>query len=247
MRIKTLCHIRSTANPNSEMEAEAACIPDPQAAWVRSTMTEAKIQALVDGGLLRPKTEVEWRATAGEEFPSEDVKEQVVFGSFFEHGFNLPAGDFFRGILYYYRLELVHLVPNSITVVLTFIHLCEAYLGIPPHFALWRHFFCVKSTGKRSGSVGAVMFNLGSGLTAEWIDTDLPDNTTGWRLEWFYIADQIPGLPRRTGHKLVKISEWDLGLSTHELENLKGVLELVSDMKSRGVTGARWRGRSAGG
>jgi hypothetical protein len=29
----------------------------------------------VDRGLLRPKTEVEWRATAGEEFPSEDVKE----------------------------------------------------------------------------------------------------------------------------------------------------------------------------
>jgi hypothetical protein len=36
----------------------------------------------------------------------------------------------------------------------------------------------------------------------------------------------------------VKISEWDLGLSTRELEDLKGVLELVSDMKSRGVTGA---------
>jgi hypothetical protein len=84
MRIKTLCHIRSTANPNSEMVAEAACIPDPQAAWVRSRMTEAKIQALVDRGLLRPKTEVEWRAAAGEEFSSEDVKEQVVFGSFFE-------------------------------------------------------------------------------------------------------------------------------------------------------------------
>jgi hypothetical protein len=68
------------------MAAEAACIPDPQVAWVRSTMTEAKIQALVDRGLLWPKTEVEWRAAAGEEFPSEDVKEQVVFGSFFERG-----------------------------------------------------------------------------------------------------------------------------------------------------------------
>jgi hypothetical protein len=34
-----------------------------------------------------------------EEFPSEDVKERVVFGSFFERGFNLPAGDFFRGLL----------------------------------------------------------------------------------------------------------------------------------------------------
>jgi hypothetical protein len=72
------------------------------------------------------------------------------------------------------------------------------------------------------------MFNLRSGLKAEWIDTDLADNTTGWRSEWLYIADQIPGLPRRTGHKPVKISVWDLGLSTRELEDLKGVLDLVS-------------------
>jgi hypothetical protein len=82
------------------------------------------------------------------------------------------------------------------------------------------------------------MFNLRSGLKSEWIDTDLPDNTARWRSEWFYIADQIPGLPRCAGHKIAKISEWDLGLSTRELKDLKGVLELVSDMKGRGVTGA---------
>jgi hypothetical protein len=220
------------------MAAEATSIPDLQAAWVRSMMTEAKIQALVNHGLLRPKEEVEWRATAGEQFPSEDVKEQVVFASFFESSFNLPAGDFFRGLLYYYGLELVHLVPNSITIMSTFIHLCEVYLGISPHFLLWRSFFCVKSTGKRSGPVGAVMFTLRSGLKAEWIDTDLPDNTAGWRSEWFYIADQLPGLPRRTGHKLVKINEWGLGLSSRDLKELEGVLELVGDMKKRGVTGA---------
>jgi hypothetical protein len=181
---------------------------------------------------------VEWRAAVGEEFPSEDVKEQVVFASFFERGFNLPVGDFFRGLLYYYRLELVHLVPNSVIVVSTFIHFCEAYLGILPYFLLWRYFFCVKSTGKRSGPVGAVMFNLRSGLKAEWKDTDLPDNTAGWRSEWFYIADQIPSFPRRTVHKPAKISEWDLGLSIRELEDLNRVLELVSDMKGHGVTGA---------
>jgi hypothetical protein len=191
----------------------------------------------VDQGLLRSKTEVEWRAAAGEEFPSEDVKEQVIFASFFEHGFNLPVGEFFHDLLYYYKLELVHLVPNSITVVSTFIHFCEAYLRIPPHFTLWTYFFYVKSTGKRSGPVGAVMSNLRPGLKAEWIDTDLPDNTAGWRSEWFYIADQIPGLPRRTGHRQVKISEWDLGLPTRDLKDLKGVLELVSDLKKRGVMG----------
>jgi hypothetical protein len=218
-------------NPRGDMAAEAASIPDPQTAWARSMMTEAKIQALVNCGLLRPKVEVEWRAAAGVEFPSEDVKEQVVFASLFERGFNLPAGDFFHRLLYYYGLELVHLVPNSITVVSTFINFCEACLGISPHFLLWRYFFSVKSTGKRSGPVGAVMFNLRSGLKAEWIDTDLSDDIAGWRSEWFYIVDQLPGLP-------VKISEWDLGLSFQELKELKGVLELVGDMKKQGVTGA---------
>jgi hypothetical protein len=90
----------------------------------------------VDHELLRPKAEVEWKAAAGEEFPIEDVKEQVIFASFFERGFNFPVGDFFRGLLYYYKLELVHLVPNSNTMVSTFIHFCEVNLGISPHLLL---------------------------------------------------------------------------------------------------------------
>jgi hypothetical protein len=57
------------------MAVAAAPIPDPRAVWVRSTMTEAKIQALVDRGLLRLKVEVEWKAAVEEEFPTEDVKE----------------------------------------------------------------------------------------------------------------------------------------------------------------------------
>jgi hypothetical protein len=36
----------------------------------------------------------------------------------------------------------------------------------------------------------------------------------------------------------VKIKEWDIGLSSHDLKELEGVLELVGDMKKRGVTGA---------
>jgi hypothetical protein len=141
-------------------------------------------------------------------------------------------------MLYYYQLELVQLVPNSITIVSTFIHFSELYLEISPHFLLWRYFFLVKSTGKKSRPVGAVMFNLRSGLKAKWIDTDLLDNTAGWRPEWFYIADQLPGLPCRTGHKPVKINEWDFGLSSCDLVELKLVLELISELKKQGVTGA---------
>jgi hypothetical protein len=92
-------------------------------------------------------------------------------------------------------------------------------------------FFLCKEHWKRSGPVGTVMFNLRSGLKTEWIDTDLPDNTAGWRSGWFYIADQLPCLPHHTGHKLVKIYEWDLGLSSHDLGELKPVLELVNELK----------------
>jgi hypothetical protein len=35
----------------------------------------------------------------------------------------------------------------------------------------------------------------------------------------------------------VKISEWDLGLSSREANDLKEVLELVKDLKDRGVIG----------
>jgi hypothetical protein len=66
MRVKTLCRMRSNINPSGAMAAKGASTPDPQAGWSRSTMSEAKIQALVDRGLLRPKAEVECRAAAGE-------------------------------------------------------------------------------------------------------------------------------------------------------------------------------------
>jgi hypothetical protein len=119
------------------MAASTRESPDPRTVWESPTMTKVKIQALVNRGLLRPKAEMEWKAPTREAFPMEDDKEQFVFGAFFERGFNIPAGDFFRGLLFYYKLELEHLVPNSITVVSAFTHFCEAYLGILPHFFLW--------------------------------------------------------------------------------------------------------------
>jgi hypothetical protein len=82
-----------------------------------------------------------------------------------------------------------------------------------------------------------MMFCLGSVLKLEWINTDLPNNIAGWRSKWFYIADQLPALLKRTGHKPVKIPEWDLGLSSHEADDIKEILELVKDLKDRGVTG----------
>ena len=45
---------------------------------------------------------------------------------------------FFRGLHFFYGLEVMHLMPNSIVHIAIFIHLCEAYLGIALYFNLWR-------------------------------------------------------------------------------------------------------------
>jgi hypothetical protein len=66
---------------------------------------------------------------------------------------------------------------------------------------------------------------------------DLPDNTVGWRSEWFYIADQKSTLPKRTEHKPVKINEWDLQLTSREMDDIKELLTLVGDLKKEGLTG----------
>ena len=48
-----------------------------------------------------------------------------------------------HGLLYFYDLCLHDQMPEGILHIVTFIMLCEAFLGIEPHFALWRWLFKV--------------------------------------------------------------------------------------------------------
>jgi hypothetical protein len=101
---------------------------------------------------------------------------------------------------------LAHLVPNSITIITTFIHLCEAFLGITPHFHLWRHFFELKKTGK-GVVVGSVSFMLRRNMKSKYIDLALPDNTTGWKQGWFYLDKPTPTLKSRTVRVPVRVDQ----------------------------------------
>ncbi|RLN40608.1 orf3 [Panicum miliaceum] len=118
--------------------ASAATPPAPELVWSPRIMTDADIEALVVQGLLSKKAISGCRSCTGEAFPSEDRTETVVFRSFYEKGFGLPSGAFSRGLLQYHGLGATHLKPNSIAQIATFIHLCEGFLGIAPHFNLWR-------------------------------------------------------------------------------------------------------------
>ena len=82
--------------------------------------------------------------------------------SFYKKGFALSAGAFFHGLLFFYGLELTHLKPNSIAQITIFIHLCEAYLGIAPHFNLWRALYHLKGhpSNVHRNMVGGAAFSL---------------------------------------------------------------------------------------
>jgi hypothetical protein len=112
MRTKSLVLFRSKSTGFEEGKMEKVLVLDPRTVWEPSTVTEEQIQALVDRELLRTKMEVGCRPAAGEEFPMEGTGETVVFLALIEHGFGVPAGDFLHGLLFFYRIELVHLVPK---------------------------------------------------------------------------------------------------------------------------------------
>jgi hypothetical protein len=67
-----------------------------------------------------------------------------MFTQFVERRLALPASNFFKGLLEYYDIEYLNLNPNSIFHTSVSVHFCETFLGIKPHWVLFRKFFRVK-------------------------------------------------------------------------------------------------------
>jgi hypothetical protein len=113
--------------------------------WIRSSVTEKKLQELVRDGLLRSRTSrdlPEWRVppTIHRE-PAPPEGYVVSFVAFHERGLRVPSSRFMRVVLHYYGVELHHLAPNSISQATIFAAVCEGYLGVDPHRKLWLHLF----------------------------------------------------------------------------------------------------------
>jgi hypothetical protein len=54
--------------------------------------------------------------------------------AFYEWGFGVPSHLFVHCLLQFYILELHHLTPSRIVHMTAFLTLCEAYMGIEPHY-----------------------------------------------------------------------------------------------------------------
>ena len=109
--------------------------------WRKSKLSESAISSLVGRRLLRPRSVVQWFSAEGHDRPYERVAEIVMFKAFVERGLAIPVCDFLQGLLFFWGIQLLHLTPNSILHIAIFVHLCEAFLGIYPHFDLFKSLF----------------------------------------------------------------------------------------------------------
>jgi hypothetical protein len=78
----------------------------------------------------------------------------VSFVAFHERGLRTLPIRFMRVLLHYYKVELHHLAPNSISQAAIFAAVCEGYLGMEPHWNLWLHLFKVEHFAKKVGERG---------------------------------------------------------------------------------------------
>jgi hypothetical protein len=119
--------------------------PNPNKVWKKSKAKTEDLLALLNNGFLRKKEVDMWRATAGDPYPMEKNPDEIpMLTRFVERRLALPASDFLKGLLYYYGIEYLNLNSNGIFYVSVFVHFCEAFLGIKPHWVLFRKFFRVK-------------------------------------------------------------------------------------------------------
>ena len=117
--------------------------------WWKSRSNEQTIEDLVIMGVLHNKALVGWRAPEGEGYPDPQTGEIVVFKDFFKQGFGVPVHPFLQGLFLYYENGICNMHPNSILLVSTFIHLCEACGGFQPHFDCPRFLGDVRTCHRR--------------------------------------------------------------------------------------------------
>jgi hypothetical protein len=204
-----------------------------------SVVSEFDLLHLVSVGVLPPKELCSWRICRGVTIPTEDTHESVIYIPFLIRGLALTISPFFIGLLDFYHLNLTHLNPNSILQVSVFVHLCEAYLGILPHFGLWKYLYHCRPgmAGGQHQLVGGTSLEMCRGRKTEYLDIPLKDSIKGWCLEWFIVENRGKSLPHRSGRQPdVRAPSWTESPTDLEIAEARVLLAEVGLLKDKDLT-----------
>src|SRR3954464_2193514 len=162
---------------------------------------------------------------------------RVMFLAFVIRGFSFPVHDFLRGLLFLYGVQFHHLSPNSLLHIACFITFYECWLGIEPHFGLFRKIYSVK---RQSGSdgvypIGGCIISLRSNLLV--FSFSMCESVQYWRRRWFYIRDstvagQDFGLaPFDPSQEMEPKRSWKNQILDGEVTEIEGLYRQVEDLQ----------------
>jgi hypothetical protein len=208
--------------------------PDPSREWKKSKVKTEDLLALLHSGFIREKEVDMWRAAAGDPYPMEKAEDEIpMFTRFAERGLALPASDFFKGLLRYYGVEYINLNPNGIFHTTVFIHFCEAFLGIKPHWILFRKFFRVKPQPSASNPrvVGRAGIQMREDAAEQYLAYKFIDSNADWKARWFYVMNHHPGLPKPSGRQPRHRDWWNTEPTMQEGIQLPELLARIKELR----------------
>ncbi|KAK1600867.1 hypothetical protein QYE76_017954 [Lolium multiflorum] len=140
-------------------KAVTATAKDAQCDWKASTITKCEEKRMRSLGLISDNEE-DVCFPCSDSRPNPPAGFTVMFSAFLYQGLSLPAHEFLRCLLFSYDIQLWQLTLNSILHLAIFITVCEAFLGIDPHWGLWKKIFFIKRYNGGNGPyvVGGIDF-----------------------------------------------------------------------------------------
>jgi hypothetical protein len=208
---------------------------DPPAVgnWVQTKIGDRELASAEKIGILK-NDPAEVLATGPEIIPRPPAGFQVLFLAFLLRGLSLPPHPFLRGLLFAYGIQLHDLNPNTILHIACFITLCECFLGIEPHWALWRQIFTIRHPSHyQTGG-----FSCQVRQDVEYFNLQTLENNPGWRTKWFYakdkfLAGQNFGLEefRPTTTIRSRVS-WRHELSEEEMKTIQPLMEKIQQLRA---------------
>ncbi|KAK1610090.1 hypothetical protein QYE76_033763 [Lolium multiflorum] len=125
-----------------------------------------------------------------ESSPHPPIGFRVTFIDFLTRGLSVPVHEFLRGLLFIYGIHLHQLTPNSLMHISIFITLCECFLGIHPHWGLWKRIFYLRRNISKN-----IIYNVGGVCICvrpdvDYFDVNFADFVQGLHRKWLYIKDE---------------------------------------------------------
>jgi hypothetical protein len=204
--------------------------------WVPSAFTQKELDEAKADGLVSNNDSIIFPST--ERIPKPPSGYRVMFLAFLLRGLSLPAHEFLHGLLYVYGVQLHQLTPNSVLHIACFVILCESFLGIKPHFLLWKSIFQLRPSVSLSNKpeLGGAVVSVHA--EAQYLKFSMSASVQGWRTKWFYIKDRKASsddeyslAPFDAFKELKKLSSWDSAPINAEMEEIALLLTRIQALK----------------